>query len=100
MSDIELIIKISEEDLKSVADTILTISEMYETTQGRVYRAIVNGIPLPKGHGDLIDKSDLVTTTDIRADGSEFTYVSYSEIDNAPTIIEACVESEDNNDRL
>ncbi|MCR5201828.1 MAG: hypothetical protein K6D02_01855 [Lachnospiraceae bacterium] len=48
-----------------------------------------NDAPLPKGHGDLIDKSDLLTVTDIRADGSEFTYIPYSEIDNAAIIIEA-----------
>lgn len=74
MADIELVIKIPEEDYKR---GIVMAS------------AIRNGIPLPKGHGRLIDVSELITTTDIREDGSEFTYVSYSEIENAPTIIEA-----------
>ena len=50
--------------------------------------AIKNGTPLPKGHGDLIDVSTLLTVTDITSDGSEFTYVPYSEIEDAPTIIE------------
>lgn len=44
---------------------------------------------LPKGHGRLIDVSELLTITDIRADGSEFTYVPYSEIEDAPTIVKA-----------
>jgi len=46
-------------------------------------------IELPKGHGDLKDVSNFITITDIRADGSEYTYVSYDEIESASTIIEA-----------
>ena len=63
MEEVELVIKLSEKDLKSIRDTILTISEMYETTQGRVYCAIVSGIPLPKGHGRLIDADELTEST-------------------------------------
>lgn len=44
---------------------------------------------LPKGHGDLKDVSELLTVTDIREDGSEFTYVLYDDIENTDTIIEA-----------
>lgn len=51
--------------------------------------AIKNGTPLPKGHGKIIDTSELLTVTDIREDGSEFIYIPYSEIENALTIIEA-----------
>ena len=54
-----------------------------------IAKSIRNGTPLTKGHGDLIDVSNLLTVTDIREDGSEFTYVPYSEIEDAPTIIEA-----------
>lgn len=50
---------------------------------------IMDGIPIPKGHGKIIDTSELLTITDIREDGSEFIYIPYSEIENAPTIIEA-----------
>lgn len=50
---------------------------------------------LPKGHGDLIDRSNLITITDISADGIEFTYVPYSEIENAPTIIEADISGKE-----
>ena len=51
--------------------------------------AIQNGKRLPKGHGRLIDTNNLLTTTDIWADGSKYTYVSYDEIESAPTVIEA-----------
>lgn len=46
MEDIELVIKISEKDLQDIRKKVFTIEEMFETTQGRVYRAIVNGTPL------------------------------------------------------
>jgi len=97
MADIELLIKISEEDLKNVGDTIFTISEMYETTQGRVYRAIVNGVPLPKGHGRIIDESKITQTT-YETIEEEFESLLHGTIkrryvvfkgSDAPTIIEA-----------
>ena len=81
MADIELVIKIPEEVYKRVMDG------KWEGNALADY--IENGTPLPKGHGDLIDKSDLLTTTDIRADGSEFTYVPYHEIEDVPIIIGA-----------
>lgn len=35
--------------------------------------------------GRLIDEGELMTVTDIREDGTEVTYVPYSEIEDAPT---------------
>lgn len=35
--------------------------------------------------GRLIDAEELMTVTDIREDGTEVTYVPYSEIEDAPT---------------
>ena len=52
-------------------------------------KALKDGIPLPKSHGDLIDKSELTTVTEIRPDGSEITYVPYSEIEEANVVVEA-----------
>ena len=34
----------------------------------------------------LIDTDELSTVTDIREDGTEFTYIPYSEIEEAPTV--------------
>lgn len=56
MADIELVIKISE--------------ELYQAYKGRppmlgdagmdmIAQAIANGTPLPKGHGDLVDRSTI-----------------------------------------
>lgn len=70
MADIELVIKISEEDYKR--GTVMA-------------SAIRNGKPLPKGHGDLVDRNDLKYEK----------YNSYAyAIANAPTIIPADKESE------
>lgn len=48
---------------------------------------IKNGTPLPKGHGRLIDESDLTSDTDYE-DGLYYA-VSIGQINNAPTIINA-----------
>lgn len=73
-------------------------TEDYEIVNDDLFviaKSIRKGTPLPKGHGKLIDVSELLTTTDIRADGSEFTYVPYSAIVNAQTILEADEEKAD-----
>ena len=56
-------------------------------------RAIANGIPLPKGHGRLID-ADKINDSDIKAvKRNGKIYVELSDlqnlIDNAPTVLEA-----------
>lgn len=38
-------IEISEKDYNKVYNTSVTVGELYETLQGRIYRAIVNGEP-------------------------------------------------------
>ena len=50
-------------------------------------KAVLNGTPLPKGHGRLIDVSDLMPDSDYE-DGL-FYAVSIGQINLAPTIIEA-----------
>ena len=58
MADIELVIKIDEETYKNIQsenfwlDSGLTLSNAYDF--------IKNGTPLPKGHGDLIDRGELL----------------------------------------
>ena len=77
-----LIVDISEQDYAALK--VLCASGMGNTSD----RRILNGIPLPKGHGDLIDRSELLTVTDYDGE-NERTYVLYEEIDNAHVIIEA-----------
>ena len=91
MADIELMIKIPEEVYKAsqVLDT------KYEHNIQIPLEVLTNGIPLPKGHGRLIDADE------IQFENAEFdTYSDYGRafdaIDQADTIIEAGkAESED-----
>ena len=57
MSDIELVIKIPKEDYLTFSE----LSEKEKVNNLSYYeRMIANGIPLPKGHGDLIDRTELL----------------------------------------
>ena len=64
-------------------------------------RAVIHGIPLPKGHGRLIDADaickDIISALGIRDENYllEAEEAVYKRIKNAPTIIEADKESED-----
>lgn len=62
MTDKELVIKISEKTYNALThsefDAKLIVDEMR--------KAIVNGTPLPKGHGDLKDANELKKTYDER----------------------------------
>ena len=89
MADIELVIKMSEEEYKNIC-------LMSKDGIGMaLYDWIANGTPLPKGHGRLIDAdafNDELNNCDYD------TYNDYSNtfdwIEEASTIIEADTESE------
>ena len=57
-------------------------------------KAIVNGVPLPKDHGRLIDVDDLEISTGTIDDWSERDFVYLDEIEDAPSIINADKENE------
>ena len=58
--------------------------------------AIKNGTPLPKGHGDLIDRSKLDVTpidiTDLPIDRCLLVYMA-EDVDNAPALV--CADKQD-----
>lgn len=92
MADIELVIKIPEEMYAEVID------ENGIDTMLIPYKDIVlNGTPLPKGHGRLIDADDLmkrVYRIDDSLSLSSRDVINEEDIDDAPTIIEANKGSE------
>ena len=62
MADIELVIKIDEEDYQFFKENFSHLKikkHLIDTRDNRNYIAIAKGTPLPKGHGDLIDKKEL-----------------------------------------
>lgn len=90
MANIELVIKIDEEDYKIMRHNIAVNNPLCPLSQEEMVSKVANGVPLPKGHGDLIDRKDVSLWTAHLVDGIF--------ICDAPTIIEADkykVESED-----
>ncbi len=92
MSDIELVIKIPE----GTKEQIIALTNLGESfppkLQERIVRAIINGTPLPKGHGDLIDRKDLditTITTDDYSGNEVIDVVLKEDVDGASAIIEA-----------
>ena len=96
MADIELAIKIPEELLSKIDDeNYQSVIYWYNTT---LYCAIKDGTPLPKGHGKLIaepTEEEIAKTIGGQNDFAECIRDSVKAVfDNAPTIIEADKESE------
>lgn len=71
--------KIMSEDDGDITSYLTTV---------HLYDAVRHVKPLPKGHGDLIDRSDLLEYTDISISAYTPTISRY-DIITAPTIIEA-----------
>ena len=84
MSDMEVVIKISEEKYNK-----LVMEEEHIRACGSYYPVmILDGIPLNKGHGRLIDANEL-------CEGRVSNDIVVIAVKCAPTIIEADKESED-----
>ena len=73
MADIELVIKVPEhclEELKRI--------ELNESNEGVVFhtiKCILNGTPIPKGHGRLIDADAVVDEIDSYIDSMAYSYL-------------------------
>lgn len=70
---------------------------------GVLCRGVANGIPLPKGHGRLIDVNDLLEDinledNDYNRDVNTGEIITLENIDRIPTVIEADTESEGENE--
>ena len=69
---------------------------IYDDDKADVVKAIVNGTPLPKNHGDLIDRNKLLDCS-YEIDSFYCLYdlvVSVDDVKDAPTIIEAEVKAD------
>lgn len=85
MSDVELVVKISEEDYINIKNAVNSLIEngVERASMSKVCLAILDSTPLPKGHSDLIDK-DKLWDAYIDAD-----YDFYEALDYVPTVIKA-----------
>lgn len=70
--------------------TFESVKRYYEQNQEcyALCAYVANGIPLPKGHGRLIDADDIALIDEQFYVPSDY-YVAESAINDAPTIIEA-----------
>ena len=85
MKEVELVIKIPEEKLRIIKDKIYC--GIYDA---ELYKAIENGIQLPKGHGRLVDADKIDNNIYDLTRSMDLNYGQISEVvDTAPTIIEA-----------
>lgn len=96
MADIELVIRIPEELKNKIdnanEDNYRTYIYWFETT---LYCAIKNGIPIPKGHGDLKDMGNLKYVFDLTREDSIYSGKDIEwAIKSMKSIIEADTESE------
>lgn len=97
----EIVIKIEDYDREWIANGYYIPDEINE----KIAKTIIDGTPLPKGHGRLIDADCFNTGCGIRAcdcvgdcDKCSDCVVSYNDIKNAETIIEADKENDNETD--
>lgn len=95
MADIELVIKIPECKYKAICEGV-EASKRYGVVgmYPNIHKAIYNGTPLPKGHGDLIDRGELKTHFIGTEQGTDLEVYLEPTIINAPPIIKADKEDE------
>lgn len=106
MAEIELVIKIDEEDYKIMRHNIAVNNPLCPLSQEEMVSKVAKGTPLPKGHGRLIDAEEIANEVNTLKDnwnryGNEYEsgrYESYDyavdTIEDAPTIIEADKEEQ------
>lgn len=89
----QIVINIDEEDFEIMKHNIAVDNPLCPINQKEMVTKIANGIPLPKGHGRLIDADAFIKQESCCG------YIEDMDIDyfkqNTPTIIEADEESED-----
>ena len=62
MGDIELVIKISEEDFEIMKHNIAINNPLCPLSQEEMVSKVAKGMPLPKGHGRILDEKDILDT--------------------------------------
>ena len=85
MADIEVVIKMPEEKLSLIKNK--RYCGLYDSD---LYKAIANGTPLPKGHGNLFDEKELKKEA-IRC---EWTSSMYYELDHTLSYMKPIIEAD------
>ena len=98
MADIELVIRISEEDFEIMKHNIAINNPLCPLSQEEMVSKVANGVPIPKGHGRLgdLDKlekkmNDYIKSIPLPYHEAERLVLLMNHFDDASTIIEADV---------
>lgn len=96
MADIEVVIKIPEEIRLALINNIQLSIDQQSICDSCIKQAIINGTPIPKGHGDLIDRDDLLADSYYIDDwsGNEVDIVDVMTVKMVDAIIEADKEED------
>jgi len=92
METVELVIRMSRESyalIRSGRFYLCGTRGNGKTITSELMESICNGIPLPKGHGRLIDADSMKTMKNIQSANFNAIELIRFWIDNQPTIIEA-----------
>lgn len=84
---IEIIVRLEDELYEQCKNTKLT--EENEGFDFHIIKSVANGTPLPKGHGDLIDRGELKTHFIGTEQETDLEVYLEPTIINAPPIIKA-----------
>jgi len=90
----KIVIDISEEEYNEIEPFLKGEAIKSGFNLFKVLKTIKNGTPLPKGHGDLIDRGKLKTHFIGTEQGTDLEVYLEPTIINAPVLIEADKESE------
>ena len=81
----QIVINISDEEYKKISNSNPSYADDFS-----IYYAIKNGVPIPKGHGRLVDADEIDNNIYDLTRSMDLNYGQISEVvDTAPTIIEA-----------
>lgn len=91
MKNIELVIEIPEEIRLALINNIQLSPDQQSICDSYIKHAIINSTPLSKGHGDLVDRNDLLAKSYVINDyaGNEVNIIDRTTVETANTIIEA-----------
>jgi len=94
----KVVIDIPEETVNTIKDNAMFAKEVVSSIKWDITNAIVNGTPLPKGHGRLIDYGYVVDAIDDWINAGEYNYTNATyylrkRVSNVSTIIEEDKES-------
>ena len=92
----QIVIDIPEDDYENIENTVMSIDEMNNTLEGRVYTSVIRGTVLPK-HGRFIDADAMTKDYDTFQKSMVLNKTENGSIVGivcvAPTVLEADKES-------